>query len=259
MKMKVEISSNYWTAFAVAAMFIFGFAGAVSAQDVDFNAMLNRIDELTNFKKGDFTATLSMVSHDPEAGTKVSKVTHFRRDEQNKFLVLIQEPEAERGQGTLQVDNNVWAYDPQSRQFTHSSLKDSFAGDTHNSDFKKSSYFEDYTVTSGMEGKLGNFGCWILTMKGNNDEVTYSSEKMWVSKDTRLPMKVEGYSLTGVLLRTTYTYSWTKVDDKFYPTKVLYIDALTKSKYTEVTLTNMSRENLPDDVYTKAFLERVSH
>jgi len=233
--------------------------GMTVAQTPVFSDLLNQIDDLTNFKTGDFTATLSMVSHDPEAGTTVRKVTQFRRDHQDEFLILILEPEAEKGQGTLRIDQNVWAYDPQSRQFTHSSLKDTFAGDTKNSDFRKSSYLEDYAVTGETDGKLGKFDCWILDLKGKNDEVTYPTERMWVSKDIRLPLKVEGYSLTGVLLRTSYYFSWTKVSDKFYPSKIIYVDALTKGKNTEVDLTDMSRDPLPDDVFTKAFLEKVSH
>lgn len=226
---------------------------------VDAPALLKSIDDRTNFKEGDFTATLTFVSQDPAEGTTHRKITQFRRDAEDKFLVLILAPEAQKGQGTLRIDDNVWAYDPESRRFAHSSLKENFGGtDTRNSDFRKSTWATDYQSVGQAEAKLGRFDCWVFDLKATTDEVSYPTAKLWVSKDIRLPLKVEGYSLTGRLLRTTYYYSWTKVGDRSYPSKILFVDALTKGKQTEVSLADMSREKLPDDVFTKGFLERVS-
>lgn len=233
--------------------------GATRGEGQDLARLLLAIDEKTNFKEGDFTATLSFVSQDPESGTSTRKVTQFRRDSEDKFLVLILAPEAQKGQGTLRIDNNIWAYDPESRRFAHSSLKDSFGGtDTRNSDFRKSTLAADYRVVSGQEGRLGKFDCWILELEGTSDEVTYPGARLWVSRDLGLPLKMEGYSLTKRLLRTTYYYGWTKVGDRSYPSKLLFVDALTKGRQTEVTLTDMSRERLPEEVFTKGFLERVN-
>lgn len=236
----------------------FLLAGAAFGQNADA-ALLVSLDDKTNFKEGDFTATLSFVSQDPQTGTTTRKVTQFRRDSEDKFLVLILAPEAQKGQGTLRIDSNVWAYDPESRKFAHTSLKDSFGGtDTKNSDFRKSTWSTDYRVTSGQAGKLGKFDCRILDLEAVNNEVTYPTARLWISLDIGLPLKVEGYSLSGRLLRTSYYYSWTKVGDRSYPSKILFVDALTKGKQTEVSLSDMSREKLPEEVFTKAFLERVS-
>lgn len=239
-----------WAAFLVAP--------GLGAQ-TDPASLLASIDERTNFKDGDFTATLNFVSQDPNEGPSQRKITQFRRDSQDKFLVLILAPETQKGQGTLRIDDNVWAYDPEGRKFSHSSLKESFGGtDTKNSDFRKSTWATDYQATGQTEGKLGRFDCWILDLEATNNEVSYPRAKLWVSKDIRLPLKVEGSSSSGRLLRTTYYYSWTRVGDRSYPSKILFVDALVKGKQTEVTLTDMSRETLPDEVFTKAFLERVS-
>lgn len=231
----------------------------LSAQPVDFSSLLSEVDRRTTFVDGDFTATLDFVSQDPQAGTTRRKVTQFRRDSEDKFLVLILAPEAQKGQGTLRIDTNVWAYDPESRKFAHSSLKDGFGGtDTRNSDFRKSSWASDYRVKSGADGKVGALDAWVLDLEATNNEVSFQTVRLWVSKTIRPPLKAEGYSVSGRLLRTTYYYSWTKIADQSYPSKLQFVDALTKGQQTEVTLSNMSREALPDEVFTKGFLERVN-
>ena len=40
--------------------------------------------------------------------------------------LLIQEPVTQKGQGYLLEGDNLWFYDPSSRQFAHTSLKETF-------------------------------------------------------------------------------------------------------------------------------------
>jgi outer membrane lipoprotein-sorting protein len=234
------------------------FAQAASAVP-DFKAMLKTIDERSNFTGRDFSAKIKMVSEDPEKGTTTRVAKTFRRDRDDSFLILFMEPADQLGQGYLKLGDNMWFYEPQSRKFTHSSLKENVQGtDAKNSDFRQSTYSVDYTVTSWTEGKLGAYDVWILELQGATNEVTYPYKKIYVTKKDQLLLKSEDYSLSKRLLRTSYFTSYAKIGTSYIANSVMYVDALVQGKRTSITFTDISLDNLPDSVFTKAYLERVN-
>jgi outer membrane lipoprotein-sorting protein len=236
----------------------FGF-GLLYADEPNIDAIIEQIDTMVTFKDNDFSAVMTMVSDDPEEGRKVLKVNQFRRDKDDKFLILILEPKTQKGQGYLNIGDNLWFYDPESRQFSHTSMKESFQGtDTRHSDFRGRSYREDYMVSSWEEGKLGKHDVYILSLEARHNEVTYPFQKVWVQKESNLILKIEDYSLNKRLMRTSFFPSYAKAGGKFTPTKMLFVDEITKGRKTQVTVTNISLDSLPDYVFTKAYVERVN-
>jgi outer membrane lipoprotein-sorting protein len=231
-----------------------GYAG-----EPDFSAIFMSIDNMSTFRKNDFSSVMTIVSDDPEDGRKVIKVNQFRRDKDDKFLILILEPATQKGQGYLRIEDNLWFYDPESRKFSHSSLKENFQGtDAHNSDFRRRSYSEDYKVASWEEGKLGKYDVYIIDTEALHNEVTYPYEKLWVRKDNYLILKIEDYSLNKRHMRTSFFPNYTKIEDKYLPSKMLFIDELTEGRKTQMTVSDISLDDLPDSVFTKIYLERVN-
>ena len=224
----------------------------------EFNKLLAQIDMHLNFDT-DFSAAFSMVDIDPTQGTNVFKMLMFRRDPQDKFVMLFLQPETRKGTGYLRLEDNIWIYDPISRKFTHSTLKDNFEGSSaKNSDMRKSMKSVDYTTDGYTEGKLGAYDVWIADLHGVNDEVPYPFIRMWVRKSDLLILKVEDYSLTKRLLRTALYPSYARVGDKFVPTTQIFVDALVPGKKTQITVSDISVDKLPDDLFTKTYIERVN-
>lgn len=58
----------------------------------EFNKLLAQIDMHLNFDT-DFSAAFSMVDIDPAQGTNVFRMLMFRRDPQDKFVMLFLQPE----------------------------------------------------------------------------------------------------------------------------------------------------------------------
>lgn len=229
-----------------------------SATAQDFQQVLANIDANTRFP-GDLTATVTLEIRDPQDGDDRQQIQYFRRDADDKFLLLVQAPETQLGQGYLNLDDGLWFYDPESRQFTFTSLDESFENsDARNSDFEGSSLSEDYRVLSSSEGTLGSFDVWILDLEATNDEVTYPFRKIWVTKDPNLILKSEDYSLTERLLRTSYFPSYTRAGGSFIADEQLFVDALVSDKSTRVVLDNVSTNTIPDNVFSKAYVERVN-
>ena len=222
--------------------------------------MLTQIDKLSKLQGKDLSALMTMISEDPDAGIEKTKVLQFRSDDEDKFLMLIQEPTVKKGQGYLMIDDNLWFYDPESRKFSHTSMKDQFnQSDANNSDFNSSSLTEDYKVVSIQEGKLGNYSVNILELKAVNNEVTYPKRKIWVTTGANvLQMKSEDYSASGRLMRTSYYPSYTKLDDNYIATKMIFVDELIEGKKTTITISDISFKDIPDSVFTKSYVERVN-
>ncbi|MBT3273329.1 MAG: outer membrane lipoprotein-sorting protein [Spirochaetales bacterium] len=221
--------------------------------------LLENMDMQMNFDEGDFTAVMTMISEDPESGIEKNVIQQFRRDSEDKFLMLFQEPVTQRGQGYLMIDDSLWFYDPESRKFSHTSMKEQFAqSDANNSDFGESSVAEDYKVVSLEEGTLGKFNVYIMELEGRHNEVTYPRTKIWMTRDTNLVLKTEDYSANDRLMRTQYLPSYAKVGDKYMATKMIFIDNLVEGKKTQISITDISIEDLPDTLFSKAYVERVN-
>ena len=223
------------------------------------NEILGTVATSRNFTGKDFSAVMTMISEDPDTGIEKKKVQQFRRDDSEMFLMLFIEPASEKGQGYLNIGENLWFYDPQSRKFNHTSMKESFGGtDAKNSDFGASSIGEDYKVLAVEDGKLGRYDVYIMDLEGTNSEVTYPTVKIWITKDNSLILKSEDYSATGRLMRTSLFPSYAKVEEKFLATKMIFKDELIEGKKTQITITDISTKDLPDSIFTKSYVERVN-
>ena len=225
----------------------------------DFLMLVRRTDIRSSFYNSDMSATISMVSVSPDRGTFANKQQIYRRDKDDAFLMIMVEPESRKGQGMLRVDNNMWRYDPTSRKFTHTTLKDTYENSTvTNNDFRRWQRSIDYSVVSITTGTLGNYKVIIGELKANNDEVPFPYIKMYIEADRKIVLKVEEYSLSMKLLRTAYYTQYVQIGDSLIPTVQIFQDGLIPEKRSQVTYTDISTKSLPDYYFTKEYLERVS-
>lgn len=225
----------------------------------DVGSLLGSIDRRMNFEDTDYSAIMTMIREDPEEGVTKRVVQQFRRDSEDQFLMLILEPEDRKGQGYLRVEDNMWVYDPISRKFTHSSLKEQFENtDARNSDFRRSTTADDYEIASVTEGTLGRYDVYIVELEAKHDEVTYPFKTLYVTKSNYLVLKTQDYSLTKRLMRTSLFPKYAKIGEKYVPVNTIFVDELTEGKKTQITISDISVEKLPDYVFTKAYVERVN-
>jgi outer membrane lipoprotein-sorting protein len=202
---------------------------------------------------------MTMVAEDPDEGIDRRKARMFRRDRDGAFVLLILEPQVNRGQGYLQVDDALWFYDPTSRAFSFTSMSENFQGsDARMSDFGTSTIDADYEVSLASEGKLGRFEVYVLELEARHNEVTFPYLRLWVTKDSFLILKTEDYSVTRRLLRTSYYPRYTRAGDAYMPAQIILIDELVEGKKTTMNFEDVSTAPLPDSVFTKAYVERVS-
>ena len=230
------------------------------AQQAEYAKILKSVDAQANFDTSDLSATITIVSTKPGKDQTKTEAKYFRRDKDKKFLVLLLQPQVQKGQGYLQVDDSTWFYDPESREFSFFSLKDNFGdSEARNDDFRSSSLADDYTVVQAEASTLGKLEVNILTLQAKNDKVAFPRTKVWIEKGSNLLRKTEDYSLSNRLMRTQYYPSYAQVGSRYIPTKMLFVDNLNEGEKSEMSLRDISTGNIPDNIFTKQYVERVNN
>ncbi len=228
--------------------------------------LLKRIDSLVSFPEGDFSAEYVMTIKKPGEGSSTTNFVIFRRDAEEKYLILILSPPQDKGKGYLKIKNDLWFYDPADRRFTYTSAKDRFQNsNARNSDFTRSTFAQDYRITKSWQEKLGKFDCTVLDMEALSEEVTFPRTILWVDNEDLLVRKKEDYSLSNQLLRTTAIPTYQRFSNRFVPVTILMVDHLRGrvldgkfvNETTHLTISRPSLEKQPDSLYTKGYLERL--
>lgn len=257
--------SKHWSIF-IAVLLVTSFQ-SLSASDMDtFATLLKEVDTLVSFRGMDLSAEYLIEKRDPGGAMSTTLAAMFRRDQSDLFLILILEPAVDKGKGYLKQGETLWLYDPVDRTFTFTSSKERFQNSSaRNSDFSRSNYSNDYRAVSGKQEKLGKFDCMVLDLEATNDRVSFPKVRIWISDD-KLVRKLEDYSLSGQLMRTTAIPTYQRVGDRWLPLTMVIQDNLRSKKIggrveyerTTVTISKPSLKPLPDVVYTKDYLERVA-
>lgn len=232
----------------------------VFAQTPNFQQMLEDIDELGNFEDDDFSCVYTIVSEKPGEEKSVTQARLFRRDDQDQFVLLFLQPQVQRGQGYLRIDDNVWFYDPESRKFEKSTMRENVQdSDAQNSDFNRNSLAADYDVVDWSEARLGKFPVYVLYLKAKHSDVSYDKTRIWVRKDINIVLKEENYSVSDRLMRTVLYPRYTIVDDRYLPSSALIVDELNNGERTQFSMKEATTSQIPDYVFSKAYLERVNN
>ena len=233
-------------------------AGPVAfAQDVP--TILAELDRQGDFSGKDFSALYTIVSQKPGEKDSVTQVRMFRRDTKKQFTMLLVLPEVNKGQGYLREEDNIWFYDPTSRKFSFSSIKENIQNsEAKNSDLTRKSILDDYEIVGSTSGMVGKISVWIIDLKARTRDVSYERIVLHVRKDKTMLLKQEDYSVSGRLMRTSLYPKYVEIEGRLLPSQMLIIDELNPGERSQLTMAEQSLSVLPDKVFTKAFLEQVN-
>jgi hypothetical protein len=230
-----------------------------------YASFLRSVDEKMNFLGGDFAAQYDIKQDKPGEGSSLTTAALFRRDRKAQFLVLILEPEEDKGKGYLVVDGGIWFYDPKDRRYTFKDAKEAFRGtNARNSDFALSNLAGQYKVVGEGSEKLGIYPCRRLELEATTSEASFPKRSVWISED-RLVRMSRDYGQSGQLFRTV-AYQYQVFQGHDVPAKVVMVDELkskliqgvTKKETTTLTVSKPSFSALPSTMFTKDYLERMS-
>ena len=210
---------------------------------------------------GDYSATISLVIEKPGKPKESLQYKIFERTDSELMTIVQLFPEADKGNGFLRDGENIWSYDPISRKFTHTSLKEALGeSDVKIDDINQSEthWRDNYTVSGFEEGTLGKFPVYIITLDAKTTKPSYSKVKYFIRKDVPLTLKEEDFSGSGRLMRTILIPKYTKVPAGYVPTQMLLRDELNKGENTQQVVSDLTFDTLPDKIFTKAYLDSLN-
>ena len=247
--------------FCFSLFLIFGLFAQVSKEDSDKAfALMEASDDILAYH-GDYSATISLVIEKPGRPKENLQYKILVRTDKDLMTIVQLFPESDKGKGYLREGDNIWAYDPISRKFTHTSIKEALGdSDVKIDDVNRSDdhWRENYKVTELKDGTLGKYEVTIVTLEATTNTPSYVKSRYYIRKDIPLILKQEDFSGSGRLMRTILVPKYTKVPAGYVSTQALVRDELNKGEQTQQVISDLTFAPIPDKVFTKAYLEQLN-
>lgn len=209
----------------------------------------------------EYSATISLIVEKPGKLPDNYQFKLFQRSEKNLMTLVQLFPEADKGKGFLRDGDNIWAYEPVSRKFIHSSLKENLAGtDLKLDDMShgKTKWQMNYDVVDVSETKLGKFDVYKITLIAKTSDPIYFKVSYYIRKDIPLILKEEDYSSSNRLMRTVLIPKYSKLPQGYVMVHILIRDELNKGECTQQIVSDLIFDKMPDYLFRKSYLEGLN-
>jgi outer membrane lipoprotein-sorting protein len=239
---------------------LFALMGQQKADDALAPPIITAMENKLNLEGADVTSTFTLVQRKEGEADRVIKVRVYRRDSAQKFTLIFQYPESEKGKGYYRDGDNLYLYLPSTREFVFRNRKDDVGSTDVRTDlFGKLDLLKQYTVTYSGTQNISKFGCDVVLLESKALDVSFPIQKWYVRKSDGLPVKVENFSASKTLLRTNYYIDYKEIKPgKYLFTKLMAVNNLEKNQRTFLTNDDVSGTAIPDYTFSQAYLEEQS-
>ncbi|GAB6192261.1 outer membrane lipoprotein-sorting protein [Desulfocastanea catecholica] len=234
----------------LATLMLLMFANSASA--LDGTAILEQVDR--KMQPESYEMYRKLINIEPD-GSRKEYILYTAKKDRDKMIALFLSPASEKGRSTLRLGDNMWLYIPNvGKPIRITSLQSVIGGVFNNSDILSLDYSVEYTVKNIIEEGQRYF----LDLKARNASVAYDGLKMEVEKTTLLPMVIECYAASGMLIKTL---RYDKIEDfgnGLVRPSVLETDSPLYKGYKSVMVFAKLREKeFKDEVFTLNYLPKV--
>ena len=227
-------------------------AAVVPASALDGTAILEQIDR--KMQPESYEMYRKLINLEPD-GSKKEYVLYTVKKDQDKMIALFMSPASEKGRATLRLGENMWLYIPNvGKPIRITSLQSVVGGVFNNSDILNLDYSVEYTVsTIKEEGER-----YFLELKAKNATVAYDGLKMEVDKTTLLPMAIECYAASGMLIKTLHYDKIQDFGNGLVRPSLLETDSPLYKGYKSVMIfAKLQEKTFADEVFTLNYLSKV--
>ncbi len=238
-------------------------ASALTQAEVD--AMVKTVDDRQR-NGGDWKSSVFIEQKEKDKNDVVYEAIAYRRDADDKLMILFAKPKSEAGKGYLRLDKNLFMYDPTVGKWERRTERERIGGtDSRRSDFDESRLAEEYDARQVGEEKLGPYEAVKLELKAKEGvDVAYPMIQLWVDKSTVNVLKRQEFALSNRLMRTAFYPKWEKMfspskgQDIYYPKEIRIFDEIEKGNKTTILIQKVDLNTLDPNIFTKAWLESKS-
>jgi outer membrane lipoprotein-sorting protein len=221
--------------------------------------ILKLVDKNLVFDKAETVTT--MIIHG-RSGTRTIKSKNWVEGKDRAFVEYT-DPAREQGKKMLKLGDQLWNYipEPTDRIITISGhlLRQSVMGsDLSYEDITENKKLIDmYNAKVTGSEKINGRDCYVLDLTAKVDDINYYSRKVWVDKERWIPLKEERYAKGGKPLKRTEILEVFRIENRWYPKRILYHDLLQNGDGTEYIIESINTHvNIPESQFTKAALKK---
>ncbi|MDQ6620487.1 MAG: outer membrane lipoprotein-sorting protein [Pseudomonadota bacterium] len=241
------------------AMFV-GLApayGAEVAEDTQAREILSRADRI-RFPTEDFQVDVTITTSAPDSDPE-ERAYQILSKGNSHTIVRTVEPAVDRDQILLMSGRDLWAYLPNLSQPVRLPLSQRLTGQVANGDLARANFQGDYEPKLLRQEKIDNETYHVLELDAVDQWVTYRRVLYWVNSRTARPLKAEFYAVSGRLLKTCRYGDFKAMGGESRPTRLVIEDALRGGQQSVLVYGSMVVRKLPDKIFTKDYLKRLSH
>ena len=225
---------------------------AVPALALDGDQILQKVDR--NLEPESYEMLRKLINVEPD-GSRKEYVLYSLKKGSDKLVALFLAPASDKGRATLRLGDNMWLYIPEvGKPMRITSLQSVVGGVFNNADILRLDYTVEYNVENMEEQKE----TYLLALKAKTGEVAYDRLKMWVDKKAMLPLTIECYAASGLLIKTLHFKDIKDFGGGIKRPATLETDSPLYKGYKSVMLySQIKKRNFQDEVFTLNFLPRV--
>jgi outer membrane lipoprotein-sorting protein len=225
---------------------------ALPAAALDGAEMLQKVDR--NLEPESYEAYRQLIDIQPD-GSKKEYVLYTLKKGRDKIVALFLSPPSDKGRVTLRLGDNMWLYIPDvGRPIRITSLQSVTGSIFNNADILRIDYSAEYDVEAVEEQK----DAYLLSLKAKTGEVAYDRLKMWVDKQLLLPVTIEAYAASGLLLKTLHFKDIKDFGGGIKRPATLETDSPLYKGYKSVMLwSGIKKSDFPDEIFTLNYLPRI--
>ena len=225
---------------------------SASAFALDGTQILRKVDR--NLEPESYEAYRKLIDIQPD-GSRKEYVLYTLKKDRDKVVALFLSPASDKGRATLRLGENMWLYMPDvGRPIRITSLQSVTGSVFNNADILRIDYGEEYAVEAAEEQKDAH----LLTLKAKTDEVAYDRLKMWVDKRSLLPITIEAYAASGLLIKTLRFKDIKDFGGGIRRPATIETESPLQKGYKSVMLwSGMKKASFPDEIFTLNYLPRV--
>jgi outer membrane lipoprotein-sorting protein len=235
-----------------------GLTSAADAPSEDGQAreLLLRADRI-RFPEADFQVDIVITTSAPDSDPDERSYRILSKGN-SQTLVQTTAPAIDRNQILLMRDHDLWAFLPNLSQPIRLPLSQRLTGQVANGDLARANFVGDYEPKILRKEKLDEEMYYVLQLDAVDNWVTYRKVIYWISAKSARPHKAEFYAVSGRLLKTAYYSDFQELGGQIRPTRLVIEDALRKGNRSELEYSDMVLRDLPDKVFTKDYLKKLS-
>src|SRR5487761_2098269 len=223
-----------------------------AAAAMDGTQILQKVDR--NLEPESYESYRKLIDIQPDGKQKAYVLWTIKKG-RDKILALFLEPASDKGRVTLRIGDNMWLYMPEvGKPIRITSLQSVTGSIFNNADILRVDYTSEYNV-EGVEEQKGQY---LLSLKAKTGDVAYDRLKMWVDARQLLPVTIECYAASGMLLKTLHFSDVKDFGGGIKRPAQLETDSPLYKGYKSVMLwSGLKKADYPDEVFTLNYLPRV--